>query len=108
MTHPKPIEICARAIGRVETEMGDEYLDEMIHAPWQKSWEVPIKPRWEQWEDAARACITALAANISEEMVEAGHKVHLETAAHPLANILKLYPAIFTAMLSAIEKGEGE
>ena len=65
------LEECARAIGRVETGMGDAYLDELIHAPWQKSWEQPVKPRWEQWLDAALAVLNTL-RNADVEMKMAG------------------------------------
>jgi len=47
----------ARAI---HVEFAGSDPDELIHHPWQKSWEEPTKPRWEQWIDVARAALLAL------------------------------------------------
>lgn len=43
----------------IHAEVAGNDPDGMIHHPWQKSWEVPTRPRWTQWDEAARQ-ITAL------------------------------------------------
>lgn len=50
------------AIARIILEhVSDADPDELIHQPWQKSWEAPTRPRWDQFTEVA-AQIIALSA----------------------------------------------
>ncbi len=58
------IERWARIIGQAETEMPPEYMDELIQHPAANSWDAPTMPRWEQWEEPAKAVAAAHEATI--------------------------------------------
>ena len=89
--------------------------DELIHYPWQKSWEEPSRPRWTQFEEAADAIIALirpaapdgggladLAARVTAEVKRGADGSHVQ-ALGALSNI----EAMVRAAIPASEGGRG-
>lgn len=58
---PVPVAISREEIARlVHEHVFETSPDELIHQPWQKSWEEPTRPRWDQWTELADAILQRL------------------------------------------------
>lgn len=62
-----PLPVSREAVARIIlAHVSGSDPDELIHHPWQKSWEAPTMPRWEQFAEAADA-ILALTGETSRD-----------------------------------------